>query len=218
LIAVYCSHCGAENQTGDRYCVNCGSALRGSGAPGSTPVSMRQRFSRLFGTTPRARLLSAGTAVAVAVAVAAFIALKPSEGEATEDAFTRAGDRVCLEGKQRVAALERQTLQQQPPDVSTFAAALVTVVAEWRSDFQQLSTPQVHAAGARALDSALLDVLIRAGALARVSRGGSASQIADQAKLVDDASKEVDRRVEQLGLERCAVVEIGRGSFAAETP
>jgi hypothetical protein len=168
-----------------------------------------KRLSRLIGTTPRARLLSAGTAVTIVVAIAAFIALKPSEGDAVQDSYTRGADRLCVEEKQRIVALEQAALHEQQRNIGAFAAALVTVVAEWRSSFRGLSAPPIHAEGAEALNTALLDVLIRAGTLARVAQSGSARQIAAKAALVDAASAEVDRQVEQLGLEDCAAVAIG---------
>jgi hypothetical protein len=163
---------------------------------------------RLLGTTPRARMLSAATALALVIAIAAFVALKPSEGDATpEDSFTRAADRLCVEEKGRVATLERQVLQQGAGNVSAFASALVTVLTEWRFGIQDLPATAVDSQAAHPLDAALLDALIRAGALARVARTGSRAEIAKEAGLVDEASVEVDRQIEQLGLDDCSEVE-----------
>jgi hypothetical protein len=201
---MHCPRCGAENQAGNRFCVSCGSALSGASTPSASP---RERFTRLIGTTRRARLLSAATVLAGVVAIVAFVALKPDEGGATpEDSFTRAADRACVREKSRVAALERQTLQGRQ-DTATFASSLVTVIAEWRLAVQALPVTVADAEAARSLDSALLDVLIRAGALARVARAGSPAEVATEAQEVDEASAEVDRQIGQLGLDQCADVE-----------
>jgi zinc-ribbon domain len=203
---MYCPRCGAQNQADNRFCVSCGSEL--SSASPKTPVPRRERLRRLLGTTPKARMLSAATALALLVAIAAFVALKPSEGDATpEDAFTRAADRLCVEEKGRVATLERQVLQRGAGNVTAFASALVTVLTEWRFGVQDLPATTVDLEAAGPLDSALLDVLIRAGALARVARAGSQAEIAREAQRVDEASIEVDRQIEQLGLDRCSEVE-----------
>jgi hypothetical protein len=203
---MHCPRCGAQNQTDNRFCVSCGSEL--SSASPQRPVSTRERILRLLGTTPKARMLSAATVLALLVAIAAFVALKPSEGDATpEDAFTRSADRLCVEEKGRVATLERQVLQQGAGNISAFASALVTVLTEWRFGIQDLPATAVDLEASRALDSALLDVLIRAGALARVARTGPQAEIAREAQLVDDASVGVDRQIEQLGLDRCSEVE-----------
>lgn len=203
---MYCPRCGAQNQADNRFCVSCGSEL--SSPSPQSPISPRERIRRLLGTTPKARMLSAATAVALVVAIAAFVALKPSEGDATpEDAFTRAADRLCVEEKGRVATLEKQVLQQGAGNISAFASALVTVLTQWRFGIQDLPATTADLEASGPLDSALLDVLIRAGALARVARTGSQAEIAKEAQLVDEASVEVDRQIEQLGLDRCSAVE-----------
>jgi hypothetical protein len=202
---MHCPRCGAKNREENRYCVGCGSALSGSAVDPAAQVPFRERVTRLVGTTKRARLLSAATAMAILIAVGAFLALKPSaENSAVEDSFTRAADRTCVEEKRTIAALEEQTLRQSNPDTATFARALVSVVAEWHSNLKENPAPPIHSEAAAALDSALLDVLIRAGALARVAPDGKPSEIAAQAQLVDEASAKADRAIETFGLKRCA--------------
>lgn len=202
---MHCPRCGAENQEENRYCVGCGSTLSGLGGSPAVGVSSRQRFRQLIGTTRRARLLSAATALAILVAIGAFLALRPdSESGAVEDAFTRATDRSCLREKRTIAALEEQTLRRSEPDVGAFAGALVSIVAEWRSSLQGASTSSIHSRDVAELNTALINVLIRAGTLARVARDGSPAQVATQAGRVDEASAQVNRAIETLGLKRCA--------------
>jgi zinc-ribbon domain len=209
---MFCPHCGAENEEGSRYCVDCGSDLPGSpGKPAApaAPISRRQRLDRVVGTTRRARLLSAGTTAAVLIAVIAFFILKPASEGSGEDSFTRMLDKSCVTEKQTIAALERQTARQQSAGLATFAGALVTIVEEWRSSLHESPPPPVHAEAVQALDSALLEVLIKAGTLARITRTGSATEIARSARAVDQASAQVERAVENLELSRCSDLSIG---------
>ncbi len=173
-------------------------------------MSFRKRLERVFGTTARARLVSAVTSVAIVVAIVAFFSLKPSKEIAPEDSYLHGIDRSCVAEKERISTLEADTLRQRPPNLKKFAFALVTVVAEWRSDLKATPPPPVNAEGARALESALLAVLIEAGTLARVAREGrSASVVGARAHLVDEATARVDRAIEGLGLERCPHIDVG---------
>lgn len=206
---MHCPHCGAKNQEGNRYCVGCGSELAQPRSASAAPIPLRERITRLIGTTRRARLLSVVTAVAIVIVVGAFIALKPSRDAPPEDSFTRAADRTCVMEKRTITALEQQTTQQRPPDIGAFAGALVLIVEEWRQSLRESPAPPIHAEAVRAIDSALREVLIRAGALARVARNGDPAQVATQARLVDNASARVNGAIEGLGLTHCSHVAVG---------
>jgi zinc-ribbon domain len=207
---MYCPECGTENEVGNRYCVNCGAPLSKDADAAAHPSS-RERVARLVGTTRRERLLSGATLVAVLVAVAAFVLLKPTDEGPGQDSFTRAADRNCANEKLRIKALERNIAEQPQPDIERFATGLVEIVEEWRLGLDASSAPTVHAAEARALDSALLHVLIEAGGLARVARAGNPKQVAAQAQLVDRASARVDAAADALGLDSCSTVRVSAG-------
>lgn len=205
---MHCPHCGAKNQEGNRYCVGCGSELATAGAA-SAPISRQDRLKHLIGKTPRARAITAATAAALAIALAAFVALEPSEEAAPNDSFKQALDQTCVIKKRTLAALEQQTVQQQPSNIQAFSGALVLIVQEWRDEIRNSPAPPVHAEAVRELDAALLDVLIKSGGLARAARAASPQQVAAEAKLVDAASAQVDQAVDDIGLERCSGVEVG---------
>jgi hypothetical protein len=206
LIALmYCPRCGAENDDENRFCVDCGVELsKRSEAASTTPASARERVRRLLGITPRARLLSAATAIAIAIAVAAFFALEPNSESAGQDAYLSEIDRSCVAEKERISSLERETLLQRPLNVEEFASVLVTIVAEWRSNLRATPPPPAHADRIAALESALTDVLIDAAALSRVAREGPPQAIGPRAGAVDEATALVDEALEEVGLTRCA--------------
>lgn len=156
-------------------------------------------------------MLSTGTIVAIALAIGAFIALKPSS-ESGQDAFTRSLGKACLEEKERIAALERQTAPRGPASVAAFATSLISLVEEWRLNLARTPAVPSHARDVRVLDSRLREVLIEAGSLARVARQGNPRQIVSRARSVDEATKSADRAMEELGLSNCSAFKIGASS------
>ena len=115
---MYCPRCGTPNEPADRFCSACGAALKDTSSPGEKR-SLRQGLALLAGDTRKARVISAATVGAIAVAIAAFIALKPSADGIPRDAYTIEAERICLNAKQRIVTAERSGR------ASTFAAALV---------------------------------------------------------------------------------------------
>lgn len=208
---MFCPRCGTENDAGNRFCVSCGFELANVSTRDPTAqMSLRQRLQHLVGTSRRARLLSIATVAALVVALGAFIALKPSEESIAMDSYLRALDSSCSAEKARVSRLELETLGRRPADVEEFASVLVTIVAEWHFALQATPPPAIHFEAVKALESAMLDTLIEAGALARVTREGRpASAVNAQAQAVDRATVGVDRAIQNLGLERCAKAGVG---------
>lgn len=207
-VAMFCPRCGTENDAGNRFCVSCGSELGklSAGEPAPSP-SLRQRFRSLVGTNRRAQLLSAATAIAIVIAIVAFVALEPDEGG--ESRYLQSLDRACVTEKERLSSLEAETLGQRPPNLEEFASVLVTIVAEWRSNLRATPPPTLDSKGVRALEAALLRTLIESGTLARLvrERAGTGS-IAAQSSAVDEATREVNGTIAELGLEACAKTEV----------
>jgi hypothetical protein len=204
---MFCPHCGTENDAGNRFCVNCGSELSPAGR-GQSGGSRKERLAHLVGKDRRTRLVTAATILAIVVAVVAFLSLKSSE-DGGESAYLQSLDRACVAEKERVIALEQETLQHHPPDVGDFSSVLVTIVAEWRAGLGGAPAPAEYGTEVAAYEASLLRILIGAGGLARLTReGASPTAIAAQAKVVDEATAQADEAIEMLGLTECTELTV----------
>jgi hypothetical protein len=204
---VHCPRCGEQNEQGNRYCIACGAALA-TGAP-SQREPFGERLRRLIGTSRRARLLTGGTAVAIVIAIAAFVALEPATDGGGRDAYTVAADGVCVEAKGEIATVLQRAATADPGRNPDEYARLVPIIAEWRSTLNDIAPPRDRRERAWELDAALRDVLVEAAALARVARGGRAKRLVAQAQRVDDASEPVEEAIDALALERCGRIDVG---------
>jgi zinc-ribbon domain len=203
---VYCPRCGTPNESGDRFCSSCGAQL-GTAEAAQRP-SWRDRLSQLIGTTRKARLLTAATAVALVVAVVAFIALDPADDDTIpRDGYTVAADEMCIAAKRQIVFAERRLLREG--DTRDVAEALLPIVAQWRSDFAALVVPEDRVEEARSLDRALRGVEFEIGGLARFADGGNRRQTLAQAKAADRAATRVEEAIAALGLSRCGRRTIG---------
>ena len=170
---------------------------------------MRDSVAQIIGTSPRARKITGATVAVLAIAIVAFLALDPAEDAATGDAYILAADDACVQAKKEIVAAGRQAVGQGP---GTAASDLIPIVVAWRADLGALETPGDDAAQARALDTALRDVEIDAGALARVARDGSQKQLAEAAATLNTQTGVVEEAISELGLTRCARVAVAPGA------
>jgi hypothetical protein len=210
---MYCPHCGAENEEGNRFCVNCGSGLRSKGKSPAEDSKrgdgrLRDRLAEFLGTTPRARLITAATVIALVVAVVAFLSL--DGGDATdEDPYLQGVDQACVAEKERIVALEREALSRQSTGLQEFASTLVAALAEWRVNLRGDPPPPEHAQAIQAFEASLLATLIEAGKLSRsVREQDSAGEISRRAQAVDEATGEVDAVIGDIGLSECADLQV----------
>jgi hypothetical protein len=206
---IFCPRCGAENDEGSRYCASCGSELprQVSGAMEGpvTPPGFRQRLGQTIGSDRRARLLTIGTAIALTIAIAAFIALRPSGDGPPYDAYARGLDTACVQHKGEIAAAQRIALRGGGLGaVSRFGDSLVAIVGEWHRELESEPPPADRADAVGEMKSALLEVEIEAGSLARVARESDRRGVATGAARVDAATEKVEATISSLGLERCA--------------
>jgi hypothetical protein len=206
---VLCPRCGTENEAGDRFCSSCGASLRKQAADGKERRSLRERLRDLAGTTRQARIITALTALALLVAVAAFIALDPAEDEndIPRDAYTIEAEGVCLDAKRAIIAA------QGPADTGgggpgAFATALVPVIGDWRAGLEELAVPPDRSEEAGELDRALREVQIELAQLAQVPAGEGRVALA-RAEEVDLASIRVEEAIDDLGLSACGRRAIG---------
>ncbi|HEY5333211.1 MAG TPA: zinc ribbon domain-containing protein [Solirubrobacterales bacterium] len=210
---MYCSRCGTQNEPGDRFCSSCGTALQSSDGDDKPKRSPRKRLGSLIGDSRKAKLTTLGTLAALAVAVVAFIVLKPSDHGETEiprDAYTITADNMCIAAKQRIVAVERQALATQS-GADTGLEQLVPVVAAWRGEFEAMRVPTDRVERARHVSEALRQVEIQLSGLDLSAANGEASGALSSAKKVDAASAEVEKAIFELGLTHCAskTIEFG---------
>ncbi len=165
---MHCPRCGTENERRDRFCANCGASLRKPKGP-SEELPLGQRISRALGATRRARLLSAGTALAVVIAIFAAIALPANDNgrDVPRDSYTVAADRVCVGAKKQIGATSSRALAAaRNGGPAEYARNLVPIVAQWRVDFNSLHPPTDRVDLANDLDASLRDVETQAASLA----------------------------------------------------
>jgi hypothetical protein len=207
---MYCSRCGTQNEPGDRFCSSCGASLQDGDEERKPQRSLRQRLTALVGTSRNAQLTTLGTVVALAVAIAAFIVLKPAaedSGEIPRDSYTIAADNMCVGAKQKIVAVEREALGGEGGD--TALARLVPVISGWRGEFEAMRVPTDRVEQARHVSEALRQVEIQLSGLTLAADEGKSGGAVASATKVDEASTKVEAAISELGLTHCARQTIG---------
>jgi hypothetical protein len=207
---VFCPRCGTENEPGDRYCSNCGATLEKKEP--RERISPRQRLGRLIGTTRRARLITAGTALAIVIAIFALLTLPNDENAIPRDAYTIKSDGICVAAKKRIGAASSKALADaRNGNPGEYARNLVPIVAQWRLDFEALQAPADRAEQVVALDDDLLAVEIKAASLALAADRGAPDLVA-RAQDLDHLTQDVEGAIKDLGLDDCSNITIAPGA------
>jgi hypothetical protein len=175
----------------------------------------------LIGRDRRTRLLTIGTALALVVAVVAFLALdsgsEEEEPTVPQDAFNRELDTACVGHKGEIAAAQRAALEQGGVAAGVaYAEAFVPIVGEWREELGRAATPVDRTELVDSLDGALLEVQIEAGAFARVLRERSKRELPTSAANLEAATENVEAAIAALELERCSRLRISQGRLVAQ--
>jgi hypothetical protein len=222
---MYCPRCGAESKEGARYCASCGHGLPGKEvasppADGDGDGGLRGGLGRVIGRDRRTRLLTVGTALALIVALIAFLALDTGDEEGTtvpQDAYTRALDTACVQHKGEIAAAQREALKQQGAFVSAgYAEAFVPIVGEWRKELDEATIPADRTELVGDLQGALLEVQIEAGTFARALREGNKGELVTAAGDLEAATENVEAAIVGLELQRCSHLRISQGQLVGQ--
>jgi predicted outer membrane protein len=170
----------------------------------------------VIGRDRRTRLLTLGTVAALLVAVVAFLALDTSDdgSDLPQDGYARAVDAACVQHKEEIAGAQRAALAGDGfAAVSHYADSIVPIAGEWRRELGRGTVPSNRAALVEALGSALLEVQIEAGTLARVARESNPREVAKVAAQMDAATANVEAAVDSLDLEHCGRLVINGGQI-----
>ena len=206
--AMFCPRCGKPNEEGARYCSACGETLPELGdeaAEASERPSLRQRMGRLIGRSRRERLISAGIAIALLVAIAAVIAISTGGSEDT-DTYVEKADRICIKSKQALVVVgNRVSESRRDPTgaIALYAGAAAEIAADWRSRLAGLDPPPDSKEASARLDEALAkfkheadEVVLRAQVgqnprrlKARLAAAGSRAQEASDALGLEDCAE-----------------------------
>lgn len=220
---MFCPRCGAEVDQDSRYCASCGTELprkaAASGTEPAGPTGFQEAAGRVLGDSRRARVVTAVTAVAIAIAVVSFIALGSGDDEASlpQDAVAKSLDRACVRHKTEIAAAQRQALSQQSLDaVGRYADSVVRIVGEWRLELGRASVPPDRSALVAALSAALLEAQIEAGTLGRAADESNRREVGVSAAGLDAATAKVESAIDSLELERCGSLDIAQGRLIRE--
>lgn len=206
---MHCPRCGTPNEPGDRYCSSCGAVLRELREP-QREATTRERIAGLVGATRRARWVTAATALAVVVAVVAFIALPTDEQGIPRDEYTLAAEQICLDAKREMLATSRLARERDSSTAtSEYARALLPAVSGWRLELDELEVPADREAEAADLTAALKVAEARIASLARTAETGNRRRTLTTAAAADDASTRVEEAVAALGLDECAELRLG---------
>lgn len=158
----------------------------------------------MVGTTRRARLLTAGTVLALALAVVAFIVLPANEESVPRNDYVIAADHICVVSKEQVAAAGVKAANGQgPQSVERFGRQLVLIAAQWRAALASHGAPAAQIDQARALDVALRDVEVGAGVLTVAAERGQ-GDLVGLARKLDERTREVESAIADMGLSHCA--------------
>jgi hypothetical protein len=173
-------------------------------------VTTRERIAGLVGTTRRARWITLATALAIAVAIVAFVTLPTDEQGIPRDDYTLAAEQICLDAKREMLATGRLARERDSSTATIeYARALLPAVIGWRLQLDELEVPADREEEAAALTAALNLAEARIASLSRIAEAGNRRRTLAAAAAADDASTRVEEAAAALGLEECAELRLG---------
>jgi zinc-ribbon domain len=213
---MFCPRCGKPNEEGARYCSACGEELPELGeeaAEASGRPSLRERMGRLIGRSRRERLISAGIAIALVIAIAAVIAISTGGSEDT-DAYVEKADRMCIESKQALAVVGNRVSESQRDEkgaLALYAGAAAEIAADWRSRLAGLDPPPDSKEASARLDEALAKFKDEADEVViRTEAGQDPRRLRTQLAAAGSHTQEA---TDALGLDGCAEAGLAIGAI-----
>jgi hypothetical protein len=175
-------------------------------------LSLHEQLIGVIGKSRRARMLTAGTALAIVIAIVAVLALPSNDDNSIpRDSYTISADRICVNAKKQIGAASNRALPNVRNDPGAYARELVPIVAQWRVDFNSLKIPPDRVQLANALNESLREVDIQAASLA-LAADRHAPDLVARARQVDRLTQAVESAIRDLGLSDCAQITIAPGT------
>ena len=177
-------------------------------------------MGRLIGRSRRERLITAGTALAVVIAIVAVIIVATGgsdDGDSGQDsgeqpAYQKQAEQTCLGSKRALAAVAKRVSRSEDAPTAAlalYAAAVAELVNDWRSRFTALDPPPDREQAANRLEFALAKLVVVARGVAVQANAGEDPRRL-RARLAHFGAR-VEQAVEALRLERCAKGGLGIG-------
>ena len=172
-------------------------------------MSLREGVARVIGTNRNARLLTLGTVLAVAIAVAAFIALDSDDSSDPSDDYLGEADVICIEGKRDLAQAGDRIFDSGPDPLPPYARVALRITGETRSRFEELEPPDELRDRASAFATALAELGVPLRQLEQAASAVDPSGIQNAVSEIGAASGRADRAADALGLEQCPRLAVG---------
>jgi hypothetical protein len=170
-------------------------------------------MGRLIGRSRRERLISAGIAIALIIAIAAVIAISTGGSEdGAQSAYVEQADRICIESQQALAIVDNQVSESRRDPtgaIALYAGAVAEIAADWRSRLARLDPPPDSKEASARLDEALAKFKREADEVViRAQVGQDPRRL--RARLAAAGSR-IKEATDALGLEDCADGELTIG-------
>jgi hypothetical protein len=171
-------------------------------------------MGRLIGSSRRERLITAGTVLAVVIAIVAVVVLVTGgsdDGDSRgrdsgeQPAYQKRAEQTCLGSKRALAAVaKRASRSENDPTaaLALYAGAVAELAGDWRTQQDALDPPPGHEDAASRLEFALakLEVVAR-GVAVQTDAGEDPRRL--RARLAHVGAR-VEQAVEANRLDRCA--------------
>jgi hypothetical protein len=172
-------------------------------------------MGRLIGRSRRERLITAGTALAIVIAIVAVIVLVTDGSEGGDSqAYAQQADQLCGKYKRAIAIVaERASRSEGDPAaaLAVFGNPAVAIAARWSARLAALDPPRDEQPAAARLELAVAKFGVEARQVAQEAKKGE--DLSDLTARLGAAEARVQNAIEAAGLETCVKGQLGVGEL-----